>query len=83
MYFKIPARDWKKDNTIINKPIVHNNLPIGIITHYDEVYIYGVLWTRLNPEFTANYLSGKDELNGLHIDFGLKEKKYGYHYSNG
>ena len=43
MYIKIPLKR-KVNDTILNKPITYKNKVVGVITHYDETYLYGVIW---------------------------------------
>ena len=44
MYIKIPAKEWIKNDSMLNKPIMYKDKPVGVITSYDDIYIYGVLW---------------------------------------
>lgn len=45
MYIKIPIQSVVND-TILNKPVMQDGKPVGIITHYDEKYIYGTIWAK-------------------------------------
>lgn len=53
MYIRIPLRGLVND-TILNKPITQDDQVVGTITHYDDKYIYGVIWVQSSIETNSN-----------------------------
>lgn len=79
MYVRIPIRGFIND-TILNKPIVQDNTVVGIITHYDEKYIYGTLWVRTAIATDAASVSFAVVMEDTRDE--LKEEIDGYNISS-
>lgn len=58
MYIRIPLQALVND-TILNKPINQDGKTIGTITHYDDKYIYGVIWVRASIQSNSDNYSFK------------------------
>lgn len=83
MYIKIQLRN-PVDDTILSKPIIYKGVVVGIVTHYDDNYLYGSIWVKHNIE-SAIYNNDIVFSEVVLTDFWdekTKEEMYGFNYGS-
>jgi hypothetical protein len=83
MYIKIPLRN-PVDDTILSKSIIYKGVVVGIVTRYDDNYLYGSIWVKHNIE-SAIYNNDIVFSEVVLTDFWdekTKEEMYGFNYGS-